>query len=467
MTYSRERRRFTIILRGRSIDLAFWMMMTLAIIILFIIPLEFNYYEAVQPVPAPNYYDIWVSSVMMEYVDWRDRGVPSLTFSEPVTIAAAIAICIPAILLNRRIRNHEPTKSIRDAGLAAFFGTVVLTIFLVERFPPVELAWLVQMSPAWKLHRFSTLVMVVLIILPLMIREISHRDFQRKHKILACAIGLISTLVPAGIVASFPSGFVYYQAISPSYQFWYEATIPSVPWLAVDRVYIVFTVFDPMRLLYGFAYTGLHILYGFSILRYLRGLASKRRVFLLGVSSILIPYAAVYPMVVLDALIPTIFIPLPILFILGISVLAVSKPIGIIPHTEFDDSEDEPTSGFAETEEKISVPVLYLIRSKLLGVKRRITKQSYKLSDVPNPNYDKWDESVWELKEVLEADKETLEKRIPILLEEENELIEMVQNNPARAEEYNEKLRLIRRYRLDHELSLEEIKAKLDRKTGM
>lgn len=376
LTYGRERRRFTIILRGRSIDLAFWMMMTLVIIILFIIPIEFNYYEAVQPVPASNYYDIWVSSVMMKYIDWRDRGIPPLTLSEPVTIAAGIAICIPAILLNRRIRNQEPTKSIRDAGLAAFFGTAVLTIFLVERFPPVELAWLVQMFPESKLLRFGTLVMIVLIILPLMIREISHRDFQRKHRILACAIGLISTLVPVAIVASFSSGFAYYQAISPSYQFWYEASIPRVPWQAVDQVNITFAVIDPMSLLYFFAYSGLHLLYGFSILRYLRGWASKRRVFLLGISSILIPYAAVYPMVVLDALNPTIIIPLPILFILGISVLAVSKPIVIIPHTEFDDSKDEPTSGFAETEEKISVPVLYFIKSKLLGVKRRITKKS-------------------------------------------------------------------------------------------
>jgi hypothetical protein len=375
LTYSRELRRFTIILRGRSIDLAFWMMMILAIIILFIIPFEFNYYEAVQPVPASNYYDIRISSVMMEYIDWGDRRIPPLTFSEPVTIAAAIAICIPAILLNRRIRIQEPTKSIRDAGLAAFLSTAVLTIFLVEGFQPVEPAWLVQMSPAWKLLRFGTLVMVVLIILPLMIREISHRDFQRKHRILACAIGLISTLVPAGIVASFPNGFAYYQAISPSYQFLYETSIPSAPWQAVDQVNIAFAVFDPMSLVYGFAYTGLHLLYGFSILRYLRGWASKRRVFLLGISGILIPYAAVYTMVVFDVLIPTIIIPLPILFILGISILAVSKPIVIIPHTEFDDSKDEPTSGFAETEEKISVPVLYFIKSKLLGVKRRITKQ--------------------------------------------------------------------------------------------
>jgi hypothetical protein len=352
------------------------MMMILAVIILFIIPLEFAYYEAVQPVPAPNYYDIWVSSVMIEYIDWRDRGVPPLTFSEPETIAAAFAICIPAILLNRRIRNQEPTKSIRDAGLAAFFGTAILTIFLVERFPPAELAWLVQMFPAWKLLRFGTLVMVVLIILPLMIREISHQDVQRKHRILACAIGLISTLVPAGIVASFPSGFAYYQAMSPSYLFRYEALIPSVPWQAVVQVNITFAVFDPMSLLHFFAYTGLNLLYGFSILRYLRGWASKISVFLLGVSSILILYAAVYPIVGLDALIPTIIIPFPILFILGISVLAVSKPIITTPHTEFDDSKDEPTSGFAETEEKISVPVLYFIKSKLLGVKRRITKQS-------------------------------------------------------------------------------------------
>ncbi|MFX1561576.1 MAG: hypothetical protein ACFFBL_13385 [Promethearchaeota archaeon] len=369
MTYSRGRRRFTIILRGRSIDLAFWMMMTLAIVILLIIPLEFNYYEAVQPVPASNYYDISVSSVMVEYSDWRERDFPALTFSEPVTIVAAIAICIPAILLNRRIRNQEPTKSIRDAGLATFFCTAILTIFFVERFPPVELAWLVQNSPAWKLLQFGTLVLVVLIIIPLMISEISDRDFQRKHRILACAVALISTLVPLGIVASFDGSFAYYQAVSPLYQFWYQTSIPRD-----NQIYSTFAVVYPMDLLYYFVYTGLHLLYGFSILQYLRGGKSKSRVFLLGISSILIPYAAVYKMIVLDALMPTILIPVPILFILGILVLAFSKPISITPHSEFDDSKDKPSSDFAETEETISVPILYFIESKLQGFKKWFAK---------------------------------------------------------------------------------------------
>ena len=348
--------------------------MTLAIVILLIIPLEFNYYEAVQPIPASNYYEISVSSVMVEYNDWSDRGIPPLTFSEPLTIAAAIAICLPAILLNRRIRNQEPTKSIRNAGLATFFGTAILTIFFVNRFLVVDLSWLVLIFSPLKLLRFGTLVMVVLVIFPLMIKQISHRDFQIKHRILACTVVLISILVPAGIVARFESRFAYYQAMSPSYQFWYQASIPRVPWQAVDHVYITFAVFDPISLLYGFVYTGLQLLYGFSILRYLCSGGSKLKVFLLGVSSILIPYAAMYSLEMLDAPVPTIIIPLPILFILGIFVLAFSKPISIIPHSEFDGSKDGPTCDLAETEETIPVPMLYFIESKLRRIKKRIAK---------------------------------------------------------------------------------------------
>ncbi|MFX1579385.1 MAG: hypothetical protein ACFFBJ_07020 [Promethearchaeota archaeon] len=369
-----ERKRFKVTLRGHSIDLAFWMMMTFAIITLLVIPFEFTYSEAVQPVPASNYYDIRVSSVIVEYSDWRDRGLPPLTFSEPVTIASAIAICLPAILLNRRIRNQGYTKSILDAGLATFFGTAILTIFLVEGLPLAEFEWLGQTTPVWKLFRFSTLVIVVLIFLPLMIRETSHRDFQREHRILAYIVVLIATLVPAGIVANFGGGFTYYRAISPSYQFWYEASITRVPWQSADQVNIAFAVFDLMSLLFGFVYTWLNLLYGFSILRYLRGGVSRRRVFLLGVSSILIPFTIVYSMVAFDALNPTIIIPLPVLFILGTSLLAFSKQISTIPHSEFVNSQDTPTTGFAGAEDTISVPILYFIKSKIMGVKRRITK---------------------------------------------------------------------------------------------
>lgn len=350
--------------------------MTFAIIILLFIPFEFTYSEAVQPVPASDYYDIRVSSVMVDYNDWRDRGLPPLTLNEPVTIASAIAICLPAILLNRRIRNQGSTKSILEAGLATLFGTIILTIFLIEGLPLAELEWLGQTSPVWKLFRFGTLVIVVLIFLPLMIRETSHRDFQREHRILAYIVVLIATLVPAGIAGNLEGGFTYYRAISPSYQFWYQASITRVPWQSADQVNIAFAVFDLMSLLFGSVYTWLNLLYGFSILRYLRGGVSQRRVFLLGVSSILIPFTVVYSMAVFDALNLTIIIPLPVLFILGTSLLVFSKPISIIHHSELDNSQDTPTTGFSDTEDTISVPVLYFIKSRIMGVKRRIAKLS-------------------------------------------------------------------------------------------
>jgi hypothetical protein len=309
----------------------------------------------------------------MDYIDWRDRGLPPVNYSTPLTIASAIAICIPAILLNRRLRNQDPTKSIRDAGLATFFGTAVLTIYLVERFPPFEMVWLIQEGPAWKLLRFGALVMVALIILPLIMREASHRHFQRKHRILAYVIGVLSTLVPAGMVASNLGDFANYTTTALSYNIWYDISIPSVPWQAIAQVNFVFTIFGPMNLLYAFAYLGLHLLYGFSILRYLRGLASRRRVFLLGASSILIPYVITYPWAVGAAQFPTVLIPFPILFIVGIIVLFSSEPI-IGLQTEFPDEKGEPVTDRPESEVNITVPVVYMIKSKFLGVKRKIAR---------------------------------------------------------------------------------------------
>jgi hypothetical protein len=372
LAHSREGRRFTIIVRGTPIDLAFWIKMAFAICILFIIPFEVRYYEAIQPEPASNFYDIWISSVIMDYIDWRDRGLPPVNYSTPLTIASAIAICIPAILLNRRIRNQDLTKSIRDAGLATFFGTAVLTIYLVERFPPFEMAWLIQEGPAWKLLRFGSLVMVALIILPLIMREASHRHFQRKHRILACVIGVFSTLVPAGMVASNSGDFANYTTTALSYNIWYEVSIPSVPWQAIAQVNVAFTVVDPMNLLYIFVYIGLHLLFGFSILRYLQGVTSRRRVFL-GASSILIPYIVAYPWAVLDAQFPTVVIPLPILFIVGIIVIVAAKPITEL-QTEYLGEVGEPISDLSESEVNITVPVVYMIKSKFLGVKRKIAR---------------------------------------------------------------------------------------------
>lgn len=373
MAHETELRRFTVILGGRSIDLSFWVKTALAIFILFIIPLEIHYYEAIQPQPAPFYYDIWISSAIMDYVDWRDRNIPPVTLSEPVTIAAAIMICIPAILLNRRIRNQDPTQPIRDAGLAAFFGTAVLTIYLVERFPPADLMWLIQGNPAWKLIRLGTLVMVTLIVLPLLIREASHLDLQRKYRILTYAIGVIITLVPGALLASSSGETANYSLSSFSYQFWYIASIPSVPGLEVDQVSTAFMIIAPMDFLYYSIYYFLYLIFGYAILRYLQGLISKRRAFLLGVLSITLPYGAAYQMFVSNAQNPAFLIPLPFLFILGIIVLATYEPM-TRHQTEFAETEEDPITAFSDPEASIRVPLAYMIKSRFLGIKRRIAR---------------------------------------------------------------------------------------------
>jgi hypothetical protein len=87
----------------------------------------------------------------------------------------------------------------------------------------------------------------------------------------------------------------------------------------------------------------------------------------------LIPYIVAYPWAVLDAQFPTVVIPLPILFIVGIIVIVAAKPITEL-QTEYLGEEGEPISDLSESEVNITVPVVYMIKSKFLGVKRKIAR---------------------------------------------------------------------------------------------
>ena len=367
MTHDGKARRFVIVLRGRSIDLAFWMKMAFAVGILFVIPLEFNYFEAIQPVPATNYYNIWISSAMLDYIDWAGRGQATTEFSNPLTVAAAFVICIPSIILNRRIRNQKATDSIRDIAAASLFGTAVITVYVVDYFPPPEISWLVGIFPQWKLIRFGTLAIFALIIFPLMIREASHQGFHRKHRILASAFFMVAALMPTVFAAGYPERWVNYLAISPAYQFSYEISIPEVPWQPIPQFYISYATLETMSFMYGLAYTGLHLIFGFYVLQYLHGQTSRCRVFLLGAVSILVPYGyIVYQTVAADAAFPVVVIPLPILLIFGTVILIVSEPV-VEPQVA-------PTIDLMPREERIIVPVAYMLKSKLVGFKERIAK---------------------------------------------------------------------------------------------
>ncbi|MFW9967746.1 MAG: hypothetical protein ACFFEA_11395 [Candidatus Thorarchaeota archaeon] len=377
MDYWTELRKSTLTSRRWSIDLAFWLKMTVLVIILLFLPLEFHYYEAVQPFPASNYYDILYSSAILDHFDYPisiDQFNPTPIYSSPLTIAAAIAISIPGIILNRRIRNRDRTESIWDIGLASLFGTAIITVYLVEYFPPNDLAWLIQTPPAWKLLRFSTLVIMVLILLPIMLREISHQGLQLKHKILVYSIAPLSLFSPAGIMAGFPRDYANYQIGSAFYQITYQPSIPIVPWQPPGQVYIAVTMLTVMDLLYTLIFMGLPLLYGLFTLRFLHGHVSRRRVCLLGVLSILIPYFIAYQMFIVNNPVSTTLIPIPILLIVGILIITVVNPIS--PDSILADPKREPFKGIKDTEASISIPLLYVVKSRLLRVRRRIDRNS-------------------------------------------------------------------------------------------
>ncbi|MHA1926985.1 MAG: hypothetical protein ACTSV2_00240 [Candidatus Thorarchaeota archaeon] len=67
-----------------------------------------------------------------------------------------------------------------------------------------------------------------------------------------------------------------------------------------------------------------------------------------------------------------------------------------------------------------------------------------------------------ESKDELEREAEELQKKIAVLFEKENELLEMGLNDPAGAEEYDEKAAVAREMRNKHKKRLAEIKAELE-----
>jgi hypothetical protein len=71
-------------------------------------------------------------------------------------------------------------------------------------------------------------------------------------------------------------------------------------------------------------------------------------------------------MVVINAVPQGVMIPLPIQLILGMIILAKSEPVV--------EPQPEPTTDVKPVEEIITVPMAYLLKSKLLGLKERIAR---------------------------------------------------------------------------------------------
>jgi hypothetical protein len=379
-------------LRGKTFSKSFWLKLSIIICVLIFVPSEIHFREEYRAV-VPYYY-FSISSVFMFYSRWEDIGgfeISSIEshFMVPITLISAIVIALPAIYLNRKLRDRPADAPILNLSLGALFATILLTFWFVEYFPPSEFIWIFQSFPSWGLMNFGTLIITFLILLPLFSREtflwgeerVSERrkafgtriSWQTKYSLLGYSWGLATLLIPlVANIQLFDSGAFSSRFESPSYVLRLDgASIP--PWNSNNWIIASLDVYHVFDFVSFLVVSVFHIVFAFHVLRYLRGMTSQKRVIQLGILSMLAPL--MYHTIIAANPIPEpVFaspIPIPIVLIIGIATTVMIKPDEKRIRAE-DFGEDEIAyPDIPDDDASIQVPLLYYIKSKLRDILRR------------------------------------------------------------------------------------------------
>lgn len=371
-----------------SISYGFWLKLLIIICILLFVPSEIHYREEFR-VALPYYY-YSISSVLMYYSRWEDAGgfeIPSLEshFIEPITLVSAIIILLPAIYLNRKLRERPADAPILRLGLTAIFATVLLTLWFFEGFPLFRFPWAIQSVPSGSLLNLGTMVIIILILLPLFAREAflwgeervpeagnasrTRSSWLRKCALAGYAWGLMTFLIPfMVIIRLYDFDSFYFRYESPLYSFRLDGGDVSLPGNPNNWMIISLDVYQAFDFVSVLVVSALYIAFAFQVLRCLRGMTSWKRVIQLGILSILAPL--MYQMVV--AAIPVAGenygypIPIPIVLIIGIVAAVMIKPNGTRIGAE--DSWENGAS--------VQFPRFYYFKSKLRNFLRRRSKSA-------------------------------------------------------------------------------------------
>ncbi|MFW9944673.1 MAG: hypothetical protein ACFFB7_06715, partial [Candidatus Sifarchaeia archaeon] len=321
---------------------------------------------------------------------------PDLWIRDTPSVVAAFIVCIPAIYFNRRLWKEKEHGSILDIGVATVFSTASIAAYLVYSFPPNELA---GFAPAfdWELLNFASVVLLLLVLLPVFAKEASRLGAERSiesttksklgegrlfrrlgasttYSILGYALGLATCLIPITLFVNvwMPDDYVY-DTISVMVSMEHRYFQEPFGWTFLEtRIRIP----ELMPLVDLLVFTGLRTLFGYNVVRYCRGRASRRRTLSYGIAGVLVPLIYFQIMRNQYAFADiTYVIPLPIVFILGYMIIRVVEPVEPKPEAEAIQDEEmvllerERKDAY---EEDVRVPILYSIRSRMRGVMSRL-----------------------------------------------------------------------------------------------
>ncbi|RDE14356.1 MAG: hypothetical protein C4K47_04195 [Candidatus Thorarchaeota archaeon] len=322
-------------------------------------------------------------------------------------VLQAVAQSLPGIFFFAKIRGASQFRSIRRLTL----GSVIAALLFAEFFPNL---WAFQVDPISLNYStyldiasaYPTLPLVVLILIPLFLRESSfllhatkeqsptQKPFARPTRIassrvaktIGLVLGVVVFIAPTTLLAysdgySSTSNFVSTIGMVSLYQFKY-ALEPA--YLYYSQIYYTYpiTSFALMLML-----SSIRIVFARKLILYYRGIGSAYRTLVIGVIGELLansPYIYLY-LFWSNFMVGPLALPLPFLLILGVLLVKlrdrltsrelISKPrqevreTGVWPLT-LEEEGIIPTSAQTVKQTSVKVPLMYVVLSRIRTIRK-------------------------------------------------------------------------------------------------
>lgn len=305
-------------------------------------------------------------------------SILQIYLTSPDVSASLVFLALPAILFNFRLLRTSSRDSVRKATTITIVATLLLdaakmtilsTILVSRRLPPF---YLMGSTVPW--------ILTILVFLPLLFRQVSILDAQRKSSIeegldqsrLPSRDILLGLILAVMVVFASPLLILSDWFLGPLYPLFQGETslITSVGAMYLglgDELAPFDFVFRPFRFpmdYMSFFSLSLGYVFAIQLIRYSRGITSRKITVLVGIVSWLIPYivfSILFSLVSESAFIPY---PFPILLLIGGLILRFKKPLK--------SPEDKSTDEMAP---EIKISGSYLIMSKFRRLRMKLRRE--------------------------------------------------------------------------------------------
>ncbi|MFW9944672.1 MAG: hypothetical protein ACFFB7_06710 [Candidatus Sifarchaeia archaeon] len=369
---------------GRDINLRFWVKTFLKVSLLFLIP-EYVFVEVDARLPGLEGYGGNYNCMLFAVFVLHYSGEVFITMRTPVTILAAVSICVPGIYFTRRLASQPRTTPIKDTALASGFATAFAAMYCVY-----------GNSLDYSLLNMGSLALLVLVILPIFLREAELVGLSRvlteqdgygatdgppvsaprvplKYTIAGAFLALAALLTPHFLLVQTSDylGLLEYQAFTllNAPAFAYSGLAPywrfGIGIIGIDYLFLMLFVF------------GVRILFTFGILRYWRGMMSKTIVLLTGAIGFLVPALSFQLMETISLYGTRVFSsPLPILFLAGLLAILSIKPTYVenLQILESMTEEAVDRKKLEDLQQTVAVPIFYALRSRTILALSRLRR---------------------------------------------------------------------------------------------